>query len=1213
MASSLPTVWHDTLIGVPGDRGEPIVVGTPAWYTWLASATAFVFIGHDGHFTARTERPSHGRGGWYWKAYRRRGGRLRRSYLGLSASLTFERLRQAAAALSNQDHQAKPPEPDRRGGRTDGLVTGSSRIKIEGPADETLIEPSSLSLRLLGDFSLVYDGEPVMDITSARMRSLLAYLALHRETPQPRQQLAFLFWPDSTEAQARNNLRQLLHQLRHAWPASDRCLGATTSTLFWRRGVQVHTDVAAFEHAVALADNAERRADQPAARAALEHAAGLCRADFLSGHYEEWILREREWLRQRYCRTLDRLIALLEGQREYATTIDYAQRRLQHDPLDEETYRCLMRLHALNGDRTSALRVYRTCAALLEEELGVEPSPATREAYQRLEQLGPASPIVPPLVTDVPLPLVGRQHEWTQVQAAWRRAARGEAHLLLIAGEAGIGKSRLAEELLAWAGQQGLAAARTRAYAAEGRLSYAPVADWLRSAALRPALSTLDTVWLGEVARLLPELLSERPDLPHPAPLTEHWQRQRFYQGLARAAASAAQPLLLVLDDLQWCDHDTLSWLHFLLRFDRRARLLVVVTARTEEVDAGDPLSTWLADVRRAGWLSEITLGPLDAPHTAKLASYVAGGELDQNHAGYVYHETEGNPLFVVETVRAGLSTANRLPASDERQAFAVARFDQPPPSGSRRLPPTVHAVIATRLSQLSEAARELTCLAATIGRAFTLDVLRLASNGDEDRLVHALDELWRRRVVREDGAGACDFAHDKIREVAYAQVSAGHRRLLHHRVAQALEQVHANALDPVSAQVAAHYAQAGVPDLAATYYRRAAEVAQRVGANEEAISLLHQGLALLGQSQPSKDRDARELALQTALGVSLVATKGYGAAEVMGVYERSRRLCQQLGQPPSPPVLRALATASITHTHFRQAHDLGDQLLSLAERDRDPVLLVEAHYVLAMALFWTGALGPSQSHLEQALAHYAPRRSATHISLYSQDAKVVCLIRQALNLWLLGNPEQAARRQKQSLALAQRLTHPFTLGYALAWDALLQNQQRNVQATRAQAEAVIALSREHGFKLWLAMGTILRGWALAEQGRRQDEIEAGIALMRDGLAAFRATGSVYKRPYFLGLLAEQYGRLGNVERGLTLIAEALAMVERTGERWCEADLHRCKGELMLARHDAGGAEVAFQRVLDVARYQGAKAIERRAATRLARLRQHHGSASRRS
>lgn len=1056
----------------------------------------------------------------------------------------------------------------------------------------------ALHIRLLGDLSLVFDNQPVTSVNTARVQSLLAYLVLRRDALQPRPYLAFLFWPDASESQARNNLRQLLHQLRHALPDTDRFLHADGNTLQWRSSAVASLDVAAFEDAIAAATAAEQTGDQAAMRTALEQAAEVYRGDLLPSCYDEWIVPERERLRQHFRVVLMRLIDVLERHRDYPPAIDYTQRLVRHDPLHEESHRRLMRLHALNGDRTAALRVYHNCAAILQHDLAVEPAAETREAYERLMRMDTAPKR---MATSVPAfvpatPLIGRDHEWQQLQVVWRTAGGGSPHLVLVAGEAGVGKSRLTEELLAWAERQGIATARTRAYAAEGRLAYAPVAEWLRSNAVRPHLSRLDTPWLVEVARLLPELLGERPEIPAPAPVSEHWQRQRFFHALARAVLAGSQPLLLQIDDLQWCDQDTLEWLHYLLRFDRQARLLIVGTVRGEEVGRQHPLTSLLGDLRGTEQSTEIALGPLSAAETTALAAQVAGRVLDQIEADHLYRETEGNALFVVEVVRAGLA-ANQHQLAAEAQHVASA--GQPVQPDRRLLPPKVQAVIAGRLAQLSDPAREVAGLAATIGRAFTLAVLIRASSRDDGSVVQGLDELSERGIVREQGADLYDFSHDRIREVAYAEMSPARRRLLHRDVAAALETIHAANPDLVSVQLAAHFEHAALPEQAIQYYQRAAEVAQHIYSNDAAISLLNKALTLLGSLPPSQDQDTRELALLTILGVSLVATRGYASAEVRALYSRSRELCQRLGKPASPPVLRALAIASLVRSEFQQAHDLGDHLLSLAERNQDAMLLVEARYVLGVTLFWRGAFPSSTRHLDQALRTYSVTRSRAHIALYTQDPGVICLIRLAVDLWLLGYPEQAHQRRRAALELGEELSHPFSRAYVLAWDTVLHNLRQDVRATREQADACIALSGEHHLGMWLAMGKVLRGWALAEQGTR----EAGIDLMSAGMVAFRATGCEHTQPYYLALLAEQYGKLGNVERGLTMLAEALAIAERTGECWYEAELYRRRGELLGVRAErTTEAEAAFRRALGVARYQGAKSLELRAAMSLVRL-----------
>ncbi|HEX6777636.1 MAG TPA: AAA family ATPase, partial [Ktedonobacterales bacterium] len=693
-----------------------------------------------------------------------------------------------------------------------------------------------LHISLLGEFRLVSDDTPVTTIDWPRLHSLLAYLLLHHTTSQSRAQLAFLLWPDSTDAQAHTNLRNLVHRLRHSLPYADHFLQADKQTLRWRSDAPWTLDVAEFERAIAQAKQAEQAGSKTEMRKALEATVELYGGDLLPGNYDEWILPERERLRQAFFGALERLILFLEQERDYQAAIGYARRLQRYDPLHEATYRHLMRLYAANGERAAALRAYHTCATTLERELAVEPGAATREIYERLLQKdGPPVPLATPstaLAAEVPL--VGRQHEWTQLLAAWQSAAAGAMHLVVLSGEAGIGKTRLAEELLARLGRQGITIASARCYAAEGELAYAPVASWLRSPGAYTALGTLSSVWLTEVARFVPDILAERPDLPQPGPLVESWQRQRLFEALARAILGARQPLFLLLDDLQWCDTETLKWLHYLLRFDPQARLLILGTVRPEELAPDHPLASLLAALRASRQVTEIALGPLNAVDTASLASQVARRGLSMDVVTDLYQETEGNPLFIVETVRMGVGEARgteRGSGSDPRSA---------------KLPPTVQAVIAARLEQLSHQARDVVSLAATIGRAFTFSVLARASNDGEDALVRGLDELWQRRIVREQGADASDaydFSHDKLREVAYAALSSARRRLLHRRVFEALHATGA----PV-AQLAQQAQAGGLLEPAFRYSVAAGEEARRLFARGRARKYYIDALEILSQ-----------------------------------------------------------------------------------------------------------------------------------------------------------------------------------------------------------------------------------------------------------------------------------------------------------------------------------------------------------------------------
>lgn len=677
-------------------------------------------------------------------------------------------------------------------------------VKIKEPP----VMPS-LTLQLLGDFRLLSDNSPVTSFDLPRLQSLLAYLVLHRDAPQTRSHLAFLLWPESTDAQAYNNLRTLLYRMRHALPNADAFLRVERQDLHWSPTTGWSLDVLDFEQALAQAGSAK---DSTVARQALERAVSFYRGDLLPSCYDEWIIAERDRLRQAYLGALQRLADLLEQEREYEAAISAAQRLLRQEPLHEESYRRLMRLYSVNGDRAAALRVYQSCVSTLERELGVKPDRATREAYNRLLQ-SDALPIEKMTVQTHHIqgaPLVGRQPEWTQLQAAWRGAMHGQPQVVVLSGEAGIGKTRLAEEMMAWVGSQGILALSARCYTSMNEMAYTPLASWLRADALRPSLLRQADVWQTEIARLVPDLLVERPQLSQPGLLRESWQQQRFFEALAHAIIGHRQPILLVLDDAQWCDRETLAWLHYLLCFEPEARLLVVVTARSEEIMPGHKLTALLTSLRRDGKVSEIALAPLTEGETATLAELIAGSALTASEAAMIYHETEGNPLFIVETVRAGLG---KWASNGDVRSFGL------PPSP---LSPLMQAVITARLAQLSPQGRTVVNLAAVIGRSFTLPVLVQADGGDEDALVSGLDDLWQRGIVREDSDSTYIFSHEKLREEVYSNLCAAQRHLLHRRVAEALEAVYTGDPDRASQQIAAHYEYAGLRPPVLAYAGRA-------------------------------------------------------------------------------------------------------------------------------------------------------------------------------------------------------------------------------------------------------------------------------------------------------------------------------------------------------------------------------------------------------
>jgi DNA-binding SARP family transcriptional activator len=884
-----------------------------------------------------------------------------------------------------------------------------------------------LEVRLFGTPEVRCDGTPVA-VVSARAQSLLAYLVLQADRPQRRDHLAFLLWPESTEKQARTNLRHVLHTLRTTIPDADRFLHATSQALSWHGS---WSDVAAFDAALSAADDAGQQAADDAGSERvrlLREAADLYRGELLDGWYDDWVVPERDRLRRRALAALDQLVPALEALGDRDAAIGYAERALALDPLAEATYRTLMRLHDARGDRGRALRVYHECTAKLRDELGVEPSAQTRAAYEALlpGEREPAGAALPAGAAS----LVGRPGERRTLTGLWQDSRRGRAQLVVVSGEPGIGKTRLVEELRLWAARRGAVTATARSYAVEGALAYAPVVAWLRAPDIARWRGRLDRGQLDVVARLLPELSrGVAPDEPE--------YRVQLFEAAARALLAGPGPWLLVADDLHAADLQTVQFLHYLLRAEPDAPLLVVATARLAETDPDDPVRGLLAGLRALDRYTRIDLARLDRTETGLLAARLAGHRLSDVQVDHLYAETAGNPLFVVETLRAG------WPSRGDPDA----------------LTPKVQAVLEARLDQLTAGARALLGVAATVGASMDVDLLTRLHPAGEDGLTRDLDELWRRQLLIATGVDRYDFSHDKLRELAYRVLSPAQRRHNHRAVATALQDSYDDQPDPVAGRIAAHLAAAGVRAEAVGWYARAAAAAQRVYADVDAAQLLARALELLRRTPHTGERDRSDLALLTSLVGPLASAEGYASTRLATALDEALELAGRLGVEPAAPLLRAQGMAVLSRGDIDTAIEVGARLR--ARDETDDILAVEGEFVQGMAAYWRGDLVRARGHLDAALARYRPENRPAHLRLFGQDPQPLCVARLAHVHLFLGDPAEGRRLQTRSLDLAREIRHPFTLGAALLFAGLLDLELPDLAALRRHVDELDAL-REH-------------------------------------------------------------------------------------------------------------------------------------------------------
>lgn len=851
--------------------------------------------------------------------------------------------------------------------------------------------PARLEVRLLGVVEVILDGRHLRAFNSLRLQRFLALVALRRG-PQHRSRLAFELWPDSDERQARTNLRKLLHDFRRSLPDIGEFVEIDNETVRWVPTGPSEVDVLSFEDAMAAGD--------------LELAARLYSGDLLPACYDDWVLDERAKLRAEAYGALVRLTEEAARRADHEATIRHAQRVIDLDPTDEAAVRIQMEAHLALGERAAATRSYHAYAEVLERDLAAAPGAAIGAMYQQLRagRLNGDEVQGKELAPVGESPFVGRGLEWNQLNQAWNTARQGRAHLLLVTGEPGIGKSRLALELGRRVRAEGHVVASARAYEAAGRLPWGPVVDLLRSDALRSHIDTLDTVWRTELARLLPELLDASQLNRSSGPA----QRHRLFDAVSRAILVGDRPRLLIIDDLQWCDTETIELIGFVVRSGRTAPVLIVGTVRSEEIPPHHPLVGLVDALGHDQAVTTVPLDRLDEATTTRLAARLrAEDRIDPKLAARLWSETEGNPLFVIEALRAGISL-------EGSQAVIT---------------PTIRAVLRARLGQLTDGARRLAEVAAVFGRPFSVDLMVSATGVDERDLVDHVDELWRRRIIRDQGV-TYDFSHDKLRAVALEMVSPARRRQLHRAVAEAIAVPFRDDIDAASPQLAAHYDQAGMVEQAIDAYRVAGARAVAVSALDEAVTMFRRALALLADVPSSPDRDVLELAIRIALGSPLVALEGYGSKGAHQLYERALSLCRKLHRPVDPPILRGLGLARLQGCRFDDCDELARALLG--DESHYPVARTEGRYLLGVSAFSRGDLPRASHYLDGAIEAYDASHRDEHLALYAQDPKAVCLVRLAwVELWA-GDAGRADETARAALELAVDLDHLMTLGYVI-------------------------------------------------------------------------------------------------------------------------------------------------------------------------------------
>jgi DNA-binding SARP family transcriptional activator len=1015
-----------------------------------------------------------------------------------------------------------------------------------------------LHVSLLGEQTIADDRAGSVRVRSSRAVVLVAFLVVHAGSPQARPRIAGLFWPESTDAQALTNLRRELHHLRQVL-GDEPSLTVTSRDLCWRDMKTCRVDVRVFDIERKAALAAAAAGDDDATLLHSAAAIAAYRGELLPGVYEDWLLDARSQLERQCADLCDLVCAVRARTGDLAGAVKAARRRVQLQPLEEVGYRTLMELQADLGDRAGAVSTYHHCASVLERELGVAPDPLTRQAFQRL--MAHARPAAhPPVAADrcvrrpglAAAQLFGRSAELGVLQDAWRAAVAGDRSLVLVRGGAGVGKTRLVSEVAEMARSHGAVVAIARCFGTAGRLALAPVADWLRNDAIRSAVTTLDPAWRAEVGRLIPAGADGDRQTSSRA-TADAWQRHRFFEGLARALMAVHRPLLLVLDNMQWCDQETLAFITFCLGLADDAQLLVAATMREDNLDEDAELASWIVRMRATGLLTEVSLSPLETADTAHLAEAVSGQPFSEADADLLQAATGGFPLYVIEALRGTAAPGGTLlPAGD------------------------LTTVLRKRLEQGTAAAREVAGLAAAVGTNFSLDLLTEASDLDADLVVEAVDELWRRRIVREFQDGY-DFSHDLLRETAYAGISPPKRWLLHRRIAQGLELLHAEDTDGVAAQLAEQYARGGRPEHAIVYYLRAADVAAGMFAHAEAIRLHEKALSIVACLPEGRDRDSRELAVLQAMAAPLNARHGYSSRDLQQALERTIALAESLGRKDSTVAgMAALWATQIVQGRTADSHRTATRALDLADPESE--LCGQAHFAVGGSAINLGMPAEGLHHLELAARLGG---GAVWLSVGTRP-DVHGMAWAAHAHWLLGHDDEALGACRQAIRLAQAIGHPYSQAVALAYACITHQMRHDLPELRNAVDELRQLCDRYDFAYYREWVLILDGWSR--------DGASGADLVRRGIGNLKSEGAFARMPYWLSLLADLSARDSRPGAARATLDAALAAGRVHDDVWWLPEVMR-----MRAAYD--DEQAAITRLLSAAQMaseHGSAALLRR-------------------
>ncbi|PWQ95125.1 BTAD domain-containing putative transcriptional regulator [Leucothrix pacifica] len=1015
-----------------------------------------------------------------------------------------------------------------------------------------------MRISLLGDLQVTIDRVPVEELRGQRVRSIFIYLVLHAGTAVSRSELAGTLWPDISERQARTNLRRELHALKHTHPLINQCITASKNTVTWQKPDDYHCDVEEFGQ-LYQDFNAEQDTTQKSSLGL--QAVALYRDPLLAGMSDEWICVKREALHRQWNSLSEHLITVLQGLDVSEQIIRIASRQLSFDPYLETAYLAIMEAYIASGNSAMALHTYHQCASVLHKDLGISPNERIQNLYSRLVSKNASHNDVDTtksFASATDSALIGRANTVAEITDFIKDPIIDVPCIAFLTGESGIGKSRLADEVLSAEPLKQIIQVSTACHPARVDTVFGPFKDWLSNPYFLNACKETDELKNSTIQQMFPQLASTTAEPSKANKLTLRSQ-DAIFAALSNIVCTVAEfyytdqqaRLLLYIDDLQWADGDFFSWLHYFLSHQKGAKVIFLATVRSEEMDSVNPIS---------GLIDEFSFSPQVMVKQLSYLNRAESFELINNQlaqcsqAGIamidpdkIFSSVRGNPLFLIESVKHLLNTDQAV--SNNHIAGAA---------------PTISRMLQRRISLLDKQAQQLLQRASVINRQFSLPLIQALTQFTDSQLIDALDALWERGMLREIGHGDYDFRHDSLREACYASLSKPVRRIMHGQIAKALETLNPDQTDNLAGEIANHYEKSGNTPAALDWYERALDRTKMTLAIDRCIAYGKRSLQLMDLTAPIADRADQQMKILSALSYAHSLKQGHACKHTLQACQEMETLLPYVKDPQTRwlTVFRLRVTATFSYQTYRALRLTAFQQ-SAASDTGDVANIIEAYKSRGFVLYQLGKLPEAFQCLDEGLNLARHAESQGKLDRYRPPWSLAMLSKIRIQvLYMMGRFEDALSAIQHDYDHAHCVGAPQFRAMVCMWVGKINLLRNQPSISDGAGKTIIAIGQQENLPEVESLGKFFCDWAEWKRGNTDIAITALKQTIKMNKSVM---ASNILQSFWLSTLAEMYYSTQQLDKALSYNSKGIQAVRLTRVPNRKADTYRMRGNILAA------------------------------------------------